>query len=332
MKKLTQSFTMVFITVAVLWSVLAISVGLLLLHNSDTSFFESLGELLSVSGKERVSAPANMSPAARIDVIDVGQGSSMLVHLLDKNAAVKSILIDAGDTFASNNVCRVLENSKIKQLDLLIITHQHTDHFGGAVKVLENYQVSELWMPDIPDDLLPTNVTYSNFLKAAEQNGCEVKLKSAPEQLTLSDVSSLSLLDGFTEDLSNLNNSSLCLRFELGDFSLLVTGDGETEVEETLLQNKAEIDSDIFIAGHHGSNTSNKQSFLNEVSPLASVISVGRDNEYDLPNTYAVGRLSNFGSVYRTDINSTVTIFTDGSTIAISFRKTTDFLDAGRRP
>lgn len=64
------------------------------------------------------------------------------------------------------------------------------------------------------------------------------------------------------------------------------------------------------------------------VSPVASVISCGRDNAYNLPNQKALTRLSAFGAVYRTDINGTVTFSTDGNTIWISANNINEAINA----
>ena len=115
-----------------------------------------------------------------------------------------------------------------------------------------------------------------------------------------------------------MNDTSLCIRIDVADTAFLITGDAEVALEDLLRQNNQPIQVDVFIAGHHGSNTSNKQYFLNTVSPRVSIISVGRDNAYNLPNAKALERLSAFGPVYRTDLNGTVVLSTDGQTIGVT--------------
>ena len=212
---------------------------------------------------------------------------------------------------------------------MLVITHPHTDHFGGAVKVLEKYKVNELWLPLISEKLEPTNSSYLKFLQAVESEGCDVVLKHEPEALRLSDKATLTLLDGFVQEPEDLNDSSLCLRFDYQNASFLVTGDAEKALEQQLLKNSADVDADIFIAGHHGSNSSNTVEFLNAVSPKVCAVSVGKDNEYDLPSSKVISRLAQFGNVYRTDINGDITFLTDGSTVEISAGSITDLINAG---
>lgn len=318
MKKRTLSLLIIF--AAVLWAAAAIALGVSILSGYELPFASS-------SNSSAVSSDI-LSPKARVDVIDVGQGSALLVKIFSDNT--KSILIDAGEQSFSDEVCTAIDNAGISSIDLIVITHPHTDHFGGAIEVLECYPVSELWLPDISEELTPTNSTYQKFLEAISKSGCRVAMKSKSETLKLDEDAYINVVDGFVEDPKDLNDASLCLRVDIGEASFLVTGDGEAALETALLNNNADIDADIFIAGHHGSGSSNGQRFLNAVTPIASVISVGRDNDYGHPDAGVYSRLASFGNVYRTDINGTVTFFTDGESISVSAGTISDTLDARR--
>ncbi|HWP50941.1 MAG TPA: ComEC/Rec2 family competence protein [Clostridia bacterium] len=264
---------------------------------------------------------------AQVQVLDVGQGSSLLLRTEGENGG-QAILIDGGERSASQAVCDALDAAGITRLDLIVMTHPHTDHFGGLIAVLENYKTDTLWMPAVSEKLTPTNSTFESLLDAIEKNGCDVVQVVTPRSETLGEGITLQLLNAFVPDPDNLNDTSLCLRIDAGEASFLITGDGETAVEQLLLDNNAPVSADIFVAGHHGSNTSNKQDFLNAVSPEASVISCGRDNSYNLPNQKVLTRLSAFGVVYRTDLNGTVTFSTDGNAIWVAASNINDAINA----
>ena len=61
---------------------------------------------------------------------------------------------------------------------------------------------------------------------------------------------------------------------------------------------------DVLKAGHHGSNTSSTQEFLNQVKPKYVFVSVGKNNKYRLPNVKAMERIEKTGAkIFRTDVN-----------------------------
>ena len=263
-------------------------------------------------------ASAALTSESMVKVIDVGQGCSVLVKTAGENT--KSILIDAGETHAGDAVCQAIKSAGISSLDLFIISHPHTDHYGGAIDVLKQFKVSELWLPDVDEDLTPTNSTYEKFLSAIEKNGCRVVLKSKAEKLKLGGNATLSIVDGFVDSPSDLNNTSLCIRLDIGEASFLMTGDAETELEKLMINNNANIDADILVAGHHGSNSSSSQKFLNVVTPTASVIPVGKDNDYGHPHKEPLERVKNYtNDIYRTDICGSIVVSSDGEKLDINY-------------
>lgn len=282
---------------------------------------------VSSSSTASQSTPTDGSELMRLDIIDVGQGSGALLQVFDDEKTL-NIMIDSGEKTAQKAVVSHLEANDVKKLDLVIITHPHTDHFGGILQVLKDYEIDELWLPYVSEKLTPTNSTYISFLDLLEQNGCDVVIKSEPETLYLSNDVTLELLDAFLDEPSNLNNTSLCIRIDAHEASFLITGDAESAQEDKMREGNENIDVDLFVAGHHGSNSSNKQYFLNAVSPLATVISVGKDNEYNHPAPKALERISKFGNVYRTDLNGTVSLSTDGETITVTADGINDKIDA----
>ena len=308
------------LSVAVIWLAATFAICMVILALTGQDIYD-LAELLSPN------PPAELqSSEASVTVIDVGQGSALLIRLQKQN---HSILIDTGDSFVENDLVRSLKRHGVEVIDLLVITHPHSDHFGGAEAVMDKFKVSRLWLPKISEDLEPTNSSYLRFLRAVEKEGCAVELKSRPEKLKFSEKAYLSLLDGFVSNPEDLNDASLCLRFDYGKASFVVTGDGEKALEHQLLKNRQNVNADIFIAGHHGSSTSNTVEFLNAVSPKATAVSVGADNEYGHPDRKVINRLVQFGSVYRTDISGNISFLTDGSTITVRSGDLTDLINAG---
>lgn len=83
-------------------------------------------------------------------------------------------------------------------------------------------------------------------------------------------------------------------------------GDASCEVENYLL-NKYKFDIDFLKIGHHGSNTSSSEEFIDSINPKYSLISVGKNNVYGHPNKLVLDILEN-SMIYRTDQDGSVEI------------------------
>src|SRR5262245_64929525 len=114
------------------------------------------------------------------------------------------------------------------------------------------------------------------------------------------------------------NANSVVLRLSYGNFSMLFTGDAETETEDLMMKSGVPLHVQVLKVGHHGSRYATSAGFLEAVAPEAAVISVGAENKYGHPAQQTLDRLRKAGvKVYRTDLNGDIAIVTDGNTYEI---------------
>lgn len=250
-----------------------------------------------------------------LHIIDVGQGSSALIK-----TDGKAVLIDAGESFNSKMVTDYLSNEGITQLDIVVGTHPHSDHYGGIPQVLGKFKVDNIILPKLTEAQIPENKTWEKLMVALSKTEGKITYKDKKETYDLGGGATLELLGPFLKGEENLNNLSLCFKITVGEASFLITGDGETAVEDALRENE-NIDVDVLVAGHHGSATSSRPKFLNAVTPKMSAISVGEDNKYSLPNEKVIERLLSFGKIFRTDLDGSVVFITDGKSISVMTEK-----------
>ncbi len=112
------------------------------------------------------------------------------------------------------------------------------------------------------------------------------------------------------------NNDSLALRVTYGRRAFLLTGDMEKPMESRLLASRLPVRADVLKVGHHGSNTSSTNPFLDAVAPTFAVISDGFENSFHHPNPLVLGRLAaHRAEVLRTDEQGLITVRTDGRRI-----------------
>lgn len=281
----------------------------------DLSFnVPSWSDLFSKAGL-RNNTEANKQPLS-VHFIDVGQGDCILIVTAEGN-----MLIDAGEPGESETVIRYLRNLNVSKLDYIIVTHPDSDHIGGMADVIETFEVANIIMPNIENQNYPTTTVFEKLLISINnKSGLVVLPATAGEIFNLSDATVTIL--GPVNPSQEMNNMSTVIRVELGSTSFLFAGDAEIDEENDILNNFSGIKSDVLKAGHHGSRNSSGDDFLNAVLPEKVIISCGRDNSFNHPNTEALDRFNNINAeVIRTDQYGTIVIGSDGENLTVYCEK-----------
>lgn len=240
-----------------------------------------------------------------VDFIDVGQADSILIS--NKN---ETMLIDAGNNENGQDVVKFIKEKGISKINYLIGTHPHADHIGGLDDVINSdLEIENVFMPKIQ-----TNTkTFEDVLDALKNKNLKVTAPKKGDIFTIGDANCEVMTDSIL-DKENLNLCSIVIKLQFGEKSFLFMGDAETENEKTISWPKV----DVLKVGHHGSNSSSSQNFLNQVKPEYAIIMAGKDNTYGLPKQKILDRLNKIGAkLYRTDELGTITIISDGKTIEV---------------
>ena len=244
-----------------------------------------------------------ISEELNIYFFDVGQGDSIFIET--ENG--KQILIDGGP---SNSVIQRLSEVMSfwdRTIDLAILTHPDADHLTGLLEVLKRYKVKAVLETGIecgkPDCLAWTEAKKKEkAVNLAARLGQEIVFDKNTRIIVLHPFE---YLNG--QKVSKTNNSSVVAKLVYGDYSFLLTGDIEEQVERKLVLAGIDIDSDYLKIPHHGSKTSTSEKLLESVSPLMAFISLGLNNRYGHPHEDMVSRLENKGiRYYRTDELGTI--------------------------
>ena len=280
--------------------------------------------LLGVPALERATAPVSLPAAASagqmsLSVFDVGQGDAILAQEGDKQ-----ILIDGGP---NGTVLERLGNAMPqgdREIDLVILTHPHSDHVNGLAQVLARYKVDKIlatdvtaqlasfrtWRELIMQDKIPLDDPQK--IKVEKVGGMEFDVLSAG---TLAGIRG-SEHDGNSD---GLNDSSIVGMLKFGNERFLLMGDATAVIENKLMAAGADLKADLLKVGHHGSNYSTGDSFISAVAPQFAATSVGAKNSYGNPAWRVMQLLKNKAiASYRTDLNGTVTAITDGNSLQVS--------------
>ncbi len=246
------------------------------------------------------------SGTASFHFIDVGQGDATLILTGDT-----AILIDTGPNGAADVLVEYVR-TYTGRLDMLILTHPHDDHVGGADEVIRAMPVERILMP-----LVEGNDYTEELLRLAGEWDIPVSDAGAGAQYLLGNIT-CTLLGPVHTGYENLNDVSAMVRIDMGETSALFTGDAEELAETDALRanDLSLFDCDIYHVGHHGSSTSTSLPFITAVAPDYCVISCGYGNSYGHPHTTVTQLLTMTGAeIFRTDKEGTIVLDTDGTHI-----------------
>ena len=220
----------------------------------------------------------------------VGQADSTLVKY--KN---KIMLIDAGNNEDGKNIVKFLKDKGISKLDYIVGTHYDEDHIGGLDDIINNFDIGKFYLSNGGE----VGANYYNLEKAAKKRNLAITIPKVGDKIDFGDVN-MEVMAASKFDGKNDNNASVVIQAKYGSRKYLFMGDLEKQEEAKRKWNEV----DVLKAGHHGSNTSSTQEFLNQVKPKYVFVSAGKNNKYRLPNVKAMERIEKTGAkIFRTDVN-----------------------------
>lgn len=240
-----------------------------------------------------------------VHYIDVGQGSATLLK-----SGRHAMLIDTGDSDQGTKIQLYLTKQGVENLDYLVLTHPDADHIGGAPVIITKFGIGQLFLSNYEKD----NKTTQKVRDAMQYKGLTASDYQVGDTFALGNASFTIL--GPAKEYADSNNASIALMVQNGNNRFLFTGDCEAEAEADLIASGADLSADVYLAGHHGSDTASSQAFMDAVSPMYAVISCGEGNSYGHPHAEVLNRFRSMGiQVFRTDEQGSVVAESDGTGI-----------------
>ncbi len=243
----------------------------------------------------------------KVYFLNVGQGDAAYIELPNGQNA----LIDAGPSKAKTSyLATFLAEHNVTQLDNVVLTHPHADHYTGLKYVFANLTVGNFFDTQADN----TGSTVDEAVRAnAQAAGANIVYPAAGDmlgwdagevQVKVLNACSSPVMSGSGQFL---NDCSIVLKVTYQNTSILFTGDMQEDVEADLVAAYgAGLKSDVLKVGHHGSRYSSSDAFLALVKPHDAVISVGKNN-YGHPTPECRARLAAAGALlHRTDTDGTI--------------------------
>ena len=263
---------------------------------------------ITIEKQENKKTDSNNTDVVKVEYIDVGQADAILIEN-DK----KYMLIDAGNNEDGDLLVNYFKDKNITDFEYVVATHPHEDHIGGMDNIIKNFNIKNYYMPDC----YTTTKTFEELLDALEEKNLSFETPDIDSEFVLGDALFKVLYTG--TDKRDLNNTSIVLRMTYKDVSFMFTGDATNTTEKKILTK--DLQSDVLKVGHHGSQYSTSDEFLDKVNPKYAIISVGTGNVYDHPKDITLNKLKGI-EVHRTDKEGTIRVISDGKNIDIETFKT----------
>jgi len=251
--------------------------------------------------------PFPEAPGASMEVVvaDVGQAQAVLVRGPNGGCVVVDAAGTSGGRFDAGErvVAPLLSRHGCRRIDVLIVTHDHDDHAGGATAILREFEVGELWYgtgthlhPHIRG--IRENARAQNAATVMVRRGF-ARRRAGLELEVLHPTGSALGLD--------VNNRSVVVRVSTAGHRLLIVGDLEIDGEQSLLSAGINPGTDVLVVGHHGAAAGTSPQFVAAARPAIAAISVGAWNRFGHPSPRVVELLAANGvTVYRTDRDGSI--------------------------
>lgn len=245
----------------------------------------------------------------RVDFYDMGKADAMLIT----TPSGYRILIDAGTNKGGKALVSRFEKEKIKDLDMMIITHYDKDHVGGGDKILEDVGVKEVVMPVYAKE----SKQYTQFAEALEETDTKAsRLKIGSEMTVTTD-------DGVTMFITAAhkpsygkdeeNDFSLSVRLTYGETKFLFAGDAEDPRQRELLK-EGDVACDVLKVPYHGRLVNASEEFLTEANPKIAFIT---DSEEEPASEKVIRILENLGADVRSAKDGDIAVVSDGKNVRI---------------
>ncbi|HET7658488.1 MAG TPA: DNA internalization-related competence protein ComEC/Rec2, partial [Bacillales bacterium] len=261
-----------------------------------------------------------LSNEGEVTMLDVGQGDSILIRLPHSKGVY---LIDTGGTIRFGQqawqkkkhefsvgrdvVLQELKARGIRKIDRLILTHGDRDHIGGANALLGQIAIGEImYGKGKVDKPLPQEI-----LQHAHQLGIQV-VRVGRGMSWKSGNAVFTVLN--PDGMETGNDRAVVIAAQIDGIRWLFTGDLEKEGEARILTEYPNLKIDILKAGHHGSDTSTTEAWLDALQPKVALISVGKHNLYHQPSPEVINRLRKHQiKVLRTDKRGAISFRFNGN-------------------
>lgn len=247
-----------------------------------------------------------LSPAGSVTMLDMGQGDVYVIELPYRKGV---IFMDAGANFSFDDfqpdekvyehiIKPYLYSKGISKVDAVLLSHEDVDHMGSVPFMIEDIGVDEVIISDYYELDQQTATEW-------EAHGAHIKRLSHKEKININGQHFQAVAP--VKNMNSPNENSLVVLTELGGMSWLFTGDAGVQAEKEIMKTYPHLTADVLKVGHHGSDTSTSEAFVNQLQPDYALISAGENNSYGHPAKEVLDTMENENvHIFRSDLDGAV--------------------------
>lgn len=246
-----------------------------------------------------------------VNFLNVGQGDAIFI----KTPENYKILIDGGPDRTILDKLGSLVRFYDRKIDLVFLTHPHSDHLNGLIEVLKRYKIDSIFYSGMSYN----SPNFFQFIRLVQEKRFFLKTIKKGGKIKIGKIE-IEILSPSEEEIKNnndLNDSSLVLKIKYQKASFLLMADAGRAIEEKLIENRTDLKAGFLKIGHQGSKAATSEIFLKEVNPQIAIISVGQ-NRFNHPHPWILENLENQKiKAFRTDQDGDIKIISDGEKVEV---------------
>jgi len=226
-----------------------------------------------------------------VSFLNIGQGDFCLIRTPNHH----TIIVDGGPD-PKTSLSKLSEKLPFydRSIDLVILTHSHSDHLNGLIDIIKDFKVGAVLITGA----LADQEMYKTFLQTIQDKDIDLLFADSSKDFYFDDEVYLDILYPFTNQKNkkykNINNSSVFFNLHYKENEILFTGDLEEDVHPFLAKYKDKLKTDILKLSHHGSKNGTTKLLLEKTKPSIGVLSYGLNNKFNHPHIEAVDLLDQF--------------------------------------
>ena len=224
--------------------------------------------------------------------INVGRGDAILIR-----TGGKYVLIDAGSNAHTDDLTSALTLAGVGRIDVLVVTHANSDHFGGVKPLSETIEIGKVYYPEFSEQNKNGKNKLAKQIKKLELDASAV---AAGDVIEIGNVS-LDVLGPAERIEGDENDNSIVLRGQIGGITYLFTGDMQFVEEASIMATGCELDCDVLKVPNHGHNDATSAEFAAAASPQVSIVTTSTKEDGNTASVAVRDRLAKYGAYHVTE-------------------------------